>query len=101
MSLVNGKICKHAAEAQLKARQYDDALTSLQKAMVALIGERAAASIPLSTKNGGGMQSRTYIDMNPNCLLSVMECCPMFAECHYQKGDYVKVYTGTFNFKRR
>ena len=59
--------------------------------MVALVGEEVAASIPLSSKNGGGMQSPIYINMAAQRLLKVMRIAVLFAECYHKRGDYVEV----------
>ena len=91
MSIAEGQALMEIAQQDMEARRYHVAISRLRSAIVALVGRDAASLIPLSSKNGGGMQSPIYINMAAQRLLKVMRVAVLFAECYHKRGDYVEV----------
>ena len=91
MSIAEGQALMEIAQQDMEARRYHVAISRLRSAIVALVGRDAASLIPLSSKNGGGMQSPLYINLYPRLLFGAMRCCVALAKCYHIKGDYVEV----------
>ena len=91
MSIAIGIAKIKIAEKEVEVARYNAAVSLLRDAMTSLVGAEAASLIPLSAKNGGGMQSPIYINLHPGISTAVMRCCVAFAKCYHNKGDYVKV----------
>ncbi|KAH9922770.1 uncharacterized protein BXZ73DRAFT_79610, partial [Epithele typhae] len=89
-SLIEGSYLLEEATRLVKEHHYQAAIAKLHETVEALVGHQVAQLIPLSSHNGGGMQSPIYIDMDVECKLNIMLCSNLFVECYRATGDYVQ-----------